>query len=660
MNKKDVRKIATWMMELQTFDFEIEHRPGNKMQHVDALSRMYIIQTPGITHSMIKAQNDDEHISTIKELIKNQQYKDYVMHNGLLCKYNNAEYLIVVPEAMEMNLILKVHQNGHFKTKKIEAMLKKEFFIQNLQHKIEKVITNCIECILAERKTGKQEGKLHPIDKEAIPLDTLHIDHLGPMPSTNKNYNHILVIVDAFTKFVWLYPVKSTTAAETIEKLQNVTNIFGQPRRIITDKGTAFTATSFQDHCKNANIMQIFTTTGVPRGNGQVERINRIIINVLTKLSMENPNEWFKHVNKVQSAINQTYQRSINTTPFQLMFGIEMKNIDTDIRKIINEEIIEDFNNERQQLRDEAKSQISKIAEENKKTFNKKRKDAHQYEINDLVAIAKTQFSTGAKVKQKYLGPYKITKSNGKDRYEVEKIGQSEGPFKTTTSADHMKIWPSINMIKLVQTPTSFKTILIEGNIGSGKSTFLNYLQKQINSDVFPEPIPRWTDFNGHNLLQQVYDNPTEWIAPFQLYAALTLYTNHLKETTKPFKIMERSIYSSRDIFLTAARINNIIHPIHHEIIIKWLDFIEGNIKINVDLIIYLKCEPKESFNRIKERNRPEEKNIQLSYIELLNELYEQWIHENKQIEVITIDSNKNETEILTEYDQAIKKIKNL
>ena len=54
---------------------------------------------------------------------------------------------------------------------------------------------HCIECILVNRKRGKQEGYLHPIPKEDLPLTTYHIDFIGPLSTTNKNYNHIFTVV---------------------------------------------------------------------------------------------------------------------------------------------------------------------------------------------------------------------------------------------------------------------------------------------------------------------------------------------------------------------------------------------------------------------------------------------------------------------------------
>lgn len=249
-------------------------------------------------------------------------------------------------------------------------------------------------------------------------------------------------IIDKFTKFVWIFPTKSTTANETLSKLHIVTNIFGDPRRIISDRGTAFTAEIFQEFYRSENIESILSTTGVPRGNGQVERAHRIIVAALSKLSIENPEKWYLNVNTVQRVMNRTYQRTIDTSPFRLMFGTEMKSKDDiEVKKIIEIESANDFNNEREILRAYAKEQIDKIQKENKKTYDAKRKQAVVYKVGDMVSISRTQFGTGMKLRPNNYGPYEVTKIMGNDRYEVIKIGDHDGPGKTTTSADNMKSW---------------------------------------------------------------------------------------------------------------------------------------------------------------------------------------------------------------------------
>ncbi|GFW33470.1 hypothetical protein TNCV_2210051 [Trichonephila clavipes] len=131
----------------------------------------------------------------------------------------------------------------------------------------------------------------YPVMMESIPLSTYHVDFIGPLPSTNKSYQHIFTVVDAFTKFTWLYPVKTVSAESVLEKLKQQQKTFGNPIRIISDRGSAFTSKLFNDYCDEENIQHLQIATGVPRGNGQVERIHRTLIPVLTKTIIRRLNE---------------------------------------------------------------------------------------------------------------------------------------------------------------------------------------------------------------------------------------------------------------------------------------------------------------------------------------------------------------------------------
>ncbi|GFX93694.1 retrovirus-related Pol polyprotein from transposon 17.6 [Trichonephila clavipes] len=337
MQKKElITRIARWALQLEEFDYEIEHRAGSRMKHVDALSRYPV-----------------------------------------------------------MMLI---------------------------------------------RKLAKRKGFLNPISKESIPLSTYHVDFIGPLPSTNKNYQHIFTVVDAFTKFTWLYPVKTVSAESALEKLKQQQKTFGNPIRIISDRGSAFTSKLFNDYCDEENIQHLQIATGVPRGNGQVERIHRTLIPVLTKLSLDDSTKWYKYVDRLQRILNSTISRSTKWTPFELLVGIKMRNKeDILIKDLLLEEMAKELLEQREFLRNDAKKNIETLQSENRKTYNRRRKKASLYKEGDLVAIQRTQFGAGLKLRPKFLGPYKVTKVNSKDRYEVEKVGQHDGPNSTTTSADLMK-----------------------------------------------------------------------------------------------------------------------------------------------------------------------------------------------------------------------------
>ncbi|KOC58990.1 Pro-Pol polyprotein [Habropoda laboriosa] len=185
---------------------------------------------------------------------------------------------------MQAYVIRLVHEQGHFTVIKTEQLWKRNYWFSSMRPKIEKVIRSCLQCVLATRKTGRLKGYLHPIYKGDRPLETYHIDHLGSVASTRKNYRHLLVVANSFTKFIWLYPTKSTTSVEVIDRLSKKALFFGNPRKIISDRGIAFSSHDFADYCKREDVQHIMITTGIPRANGQVERVNRTLIPLLMKL----------------------------------------------------------------------------------------------------------------------------------------------------------------------------------------------------------------------------------------------------------------------------------------------------------------------------------------------------------------------------------------
>lgn len=158
LKKKDLPKIERYAVFLSEFDCKIVYRAASRMKHADALSRMHFIQEASVLKNMRIAQQTDEHIKTIIDLLKEGQHENFVMHNGLLCKEINGDNVIVVPDGMQQNIIQKVHEQAHFKLQKMEDILKKDFYIPHMKNKILNAIQNCVVCILAEKKSGKKEG----------------------------------------------------------------------------------------------------------------------------------------------------------------------------------------------------------------------------------------------------------------------------------------------------------------------------------------------------------------------------------------------------------------------------------------------------------------------------------------------------------------------
>jgi len=191
-----------------------------------------------------------------------------------------------------------------------------------LKLRVRQYIENCVKCLIHSLAAGKSKGEMQIIEKDEIPFKTLHLDHFGPLEETADRFRYILVVMDACTKYVWLFVSKSTGSNEVINSLTSLFAIFGLSKRIISDRGTAFPSSKFSQFVKEREIKHVLTAVASPWANGQVERVNRFLKTTLTKI-INDPSDWKSSLNTAQHVINNTLNKSINSIPSKLLLGYE-------------------------------------------------------------------------------------------------------------------------------------------------------------------------------------------------------------------------------------------------------------------------------------------------------------------------------------------------
>lgn len=222
------------------------------------------------------------------------------------------------------------------------------------------------------------------------------------------------------------------------------------------------------------------------------------------------------------------------------------------------------------------------------------------------------------------------------------------------------------------QKTQNYTTIVCEGNIGSGKTTFLQHFNQMSEStvkqtEVLSEPIEKWRNVRGLNLFQLLCDDTKRWSFAFQSYVQLSMLELHQKQpisTDITIKLMERSLYSARFCFVENLFRNKLLKHEEYVILDEWFQYIVNNEhNVNVDLIIYLRTDPEVVYERILKRGRNEEKNITLDYLKSLHELHEEWLLNRSKFAipapVITIDANSNLEEVKRLYDTHSQNILN-
>lgn len=203
--------------------------------------------------------------------------------------------------------------------------------------------------------------------------------------------------------------------------------------------------------------------------------------------------------------------------------------------------------------------------------------------------------------------------------------------------------------------------ILVEGNIGSGKSTLIDFLGKNPLFTALHEPVEEWQSIRFRagfvNFLDEYYRNPERNGIPFQFFVLLSLYKRQLATSSFAVRIFERSQFSSRYVFAQAGlRFQPTI--VESLTLNNYYDFFEQLFPFHPDLIIYLKTSPETAFNRIQNRGRREESSIRLQDIYLLDQLHEEWLTSIwKDGPVLTINANKSLSDLKVDFEDCERKI---
>ncbi|VEN44783.1 unnamed protein product [Callosobruchus maculatus] len=199
-------------------------------------------------------------------------------------------------------------------------------------------------------------------------------------------------------------------------------------------------------------------------------------------------------------------------------------------------------------------------------------------------------------------------------------------------------------------------TVVVEGNIGSGKTTFLKHFSRYDNVAIFAEPIDMWRDCNGYNLLEYMYGDAKKWSFTFQSYVQLTMLRIHQKKIIQPIKLMERSVYSARYCFVEKMQRDQLMAPASVSVVDEWFKYITKMEDTSVDLVVYLRTSPEVAYDRILKRNRSEERTVPYEYIKALHDIHENWLLKKTlhtcPAPVIVLDANLDISAITEEYEK--------
>lgn len=440
MKRDLVPRIARWWLTIQEYDFDIEYRSGTKMVHVDALSRAPIenIKVLGVNVTeddwVLSAQLQDEFCKNIIQTLSQppadnkskEAHRDYCLRDNRLYRNTDNGRKWVIPKSARRRILMYYHDGaGHFAIDKTLEAVSARYWFPAMRSYVKNYIRSCLGCMYNKIPSGKRPGRLNPIEKIETPMDTLHIDHLGPFVTSVKRNAYLIVIVDAFTKFIFLKAVPNTKTAPVTRFLEEIMETFGVPRRIICDRGTAFTSKNFTSFCQDLGIKQVLCATATPRANGQVERMNRSILSALSA-STDDESRWDEAVSQVRWGINSTVNSTTRKFPYDVFFSYRPRSVhDSFLASEVGCEKRHDLVVLRKRVAEVTRQQ----QHSQKEYYDQRHAQLTKFTVGQHVLVQANKGSNDGKSRKlepRYKGPFVISKVLDNDRYVVNELPGSK------------------------------------------------------------------------------------------------------------------------------------------------------------------------------------------------------------------------------------------
>lgn len=406
----------------------------------DAGERIIRIYKVNVVHSFLKKinsivelQDTDIELEILKmELRINLNYRnllDYCVHKDVLFRKIDGEWKLKCPSVLIPELLNFFHdERGHFGVHKTFNLIREKFYFQGVRKIVKGYVKSCAKCQQNKIKCTSSSAGFRPV-LVSRPGELLSVDIFGPLPPSRGGSRYVLVMVDAFSKFIMFCPMRKATTGAVLRAYGKWFDLYGKPDRILSDLGTQFSAKAYEKKLAEWGIVTSYTSVRHPQEN-MVERCMRELGRLCRTYCEKTHQAWAWYLPDFADWLNSGVHQSTGFSPKLLHCLEKSEFFPRAVEFPKTKELPKD------KLLERAAKNFNKNVEIRKKAHPTKRILTSEFKCGDWVWL-KSNFQSSVlnheskKLFPLYVGPYRVLNVLHFDTYLLGEIdrGKERGIF---------------------------------------------------------------------------------------------------------------------------------------------------------------------------------------------------------------------------------------
>ena len=401
------------------------------------------VQVSMSAEELKRLQETDQTMEIIRRAVLKQQSENgvsFVEKEGLIYHvvraplgrdggelYTREQLVLPVPcRGMVMELAHSIPLAGHLGKHKTTDRVQQQFYWPTLRKDVADYCRRCEACQKTSR-VKPRHAPLIPLPIMDEPFQKIAMDIVGPLPRSRSGNRYVLVICDYATRYPEAVPMRAVDAESVAEELVKLFARVGIPGEILTDQGSNFTSQMLTEMYRLLHIRPIRTTPYHPQTDGLVERFNQTLKSMLRKFATQKEKDWDKLIPYVLFAYREVPQRSTGFSPFELLYGREVRGPLDVLREswVARERNTESvvshvlaIRERMEQMSSLVKESLEKAQQSQKAWYDQTARDRTLNEGDMELVLLPT--SSNTLIIAQWQGPYKVTKQVGKVNYLID------------------------------------------------------------------------------------------------------------------------------------------------------------------------------------------------------------------------------------------------